>query len=198
MKSVWSAIVVGAMAVMMAAPAAAQQDADARELAAYRLTKEGLDRYAATMRALPGELRKDPRFAEMGKLQAELDRLEEKDDPTDADVKRMEAIEARLEELDQATDISMSEGSLAEIEAGIRKHPPLAAAIKAGGMTPREYATFTLVLFQASMAVGMQKAGLMKELPKEIAPENLKFVEQHEQELLKLQKEMEALAPRER
>lgn len=199
MKIVRSAIVLAAMAVamavMMAAPAAAQQDADAQELAAYRLTKEGLDRYTATMRALPGELRRDPRFAEMGKLQAELDRLQEKDDPTDADVKRMEAIEARLEQLDEATDMSMSDGSLADIEAGIRKNPALAAAIKAGGMTPREYAKFTLVLFQASMAVGMQKAGLLKELPKEIAPANLKFVEQYEQELVKLQKDMEALAP---
>lgn len=195
MKSVWSAFAVAAMAAMMTAPAAAQQDADAKALAAYRLTKDGLDRFTATMRALAGELRKDPRFAEMGTLQAELDRLQDKDDPTDADVKRMEALEARLGQLEEATDMSMGEGSLADIEARIRKHPPLAAALEAGGMTPREYATFSLVLFQASLAVGMQKAGLMKELPKEIAPENVEFVEQYEQELVKLQKDMEALAP---
>jgi hypothetical protein len=181
------------LALAAGANAAAAQDADAKELLAYRLTKENLDRYATVMKTLFVEVKKDPRFAEMGKLQAELDRLTDKDNPTAADERRMEELEARIEQLEEATDFGMNAGSLAEMEARIRKDPAISAAVKAGGMAPREYAKFTLVLFQASMAVGMQRAGLLKELPKDIAPENVRFVEQHEKELEALQRQMEAL-----
>lgn len=175
--------------------AAQQADADRKELAEYRLTSEGLDRYSAVLRALVGELRKDPRFQEMAKVEAEIRRLDSKDDPTDEEVTRLDELEERLAQLEESTDLSMSDGSLADIEAQIRKNPAMAAAVKAGGFTPREYAKFTLTLFQASMAVGMQKAGLLKEMPKDIPPENVAFVQQHEQQLAKLQQEMEALAP---
>jgi hypothetical protein len=181
------------LALVACGKAAAAQDADMKELSAYRLTKENLDRYGTVMKALFVEIKKDPRFAEMGKLQAELERLSSKDDPTAADERRMEELEARLEQLEEATDLAMNEDSLSDMEARIRTDPALSAAVKAGGMAPREYAKFTLVLLQASMVVGMQRAGLLKELPKDIAAENVRFVEQHEKELAALQRQMEAL-----
>jgi hypothetical protein len=183
-----------AIALAAGAGAAAVQDADEKELAAYRLTREGLDRYAAVMKALLVEMKTDPRFAEIAKIQAAIDRLQDKDELTAADEKRLEELEAKLEQLEAATALSLDDGSLADLEAQIRKNPAMTAALKTGGMAPREYAKFSIVLFQASMAVGMKRAGLLKELPKEIAAENVRFVEQHEKELEVLQRQLEALS----
>jgi hypothetical protein len=187
---VWGLVV---FALVAGVHVAAAQDADAKELLAYRLTKENLDRYAATMKALFVEVKKDPRFAEMGKIQAEIERISDKDELTAADEKRLDELEARLEKLEEATDLAINERSLSGMEARIRTDPALSAAVKAGGMAPRDYAKFTIVLFQASMVVGMQRAGLLKEMPKDIAPENIRFVEQHEKELEAIQRQLEAL-----
>jgi hypothetical protein len=196
MRRTLTAMACGLLAIALAAGAGATavQDADEKELAAYRLTKEGLDRYAAVMKTLLVEMKTDPRFAEIAKIQAEIDRLHDKDELTAADEKRLEELEAKLEQLDTATALSLGDGSLSELEAQIRKNPTMTAALKTGGMAPREFAKFSIVLFQASMAVGMQRAGLLKELPKEIAAENVRFVEQHEKELEALQRQLEALS----
>jgi hypothetical protein len=42
----------------------------------------------------------------------------------------------------------------------------------------------------ASFAAGMQKAGMLKELPKEVNAENVKVILEHEAELQKLQEEL--------
>jgi hypothetical protein len=183
-----------ALALMMSTGAHGAQSADEKELAAYRLTKEGLDRYTAVMHALVVEMKKDTRFQEMGKIQAEIERLNNKDELTAADEKRLDELEARLERLERETNISLQDGSLSDIESQIRKNPTAMAALKAGGMDARDYAKFTLLLFQASMAVGMQRAGLLKELPEGVSAENVKFVQQHEKELEALQRQMEALS----
>jgi hypothetical protein len=182
-------------AALTAAPHAAPQDPDLKELAAYRLTKATLDKYRAAMPAIAKALMADPRLQEAARLEAEREKLEMKDELTAADAARIEQIDARLEAIEQATELPFSEGSLSEIEAGIRARPALAAALQANGLAPREFATFTLVLFQASRVVGLEKAGLLKELPKEIARENVEFVRQHEAELAQMQKELEARAP---
>lgn len=180
---------------LVASPAAAQPDADMKELQAYRLTKATLDRYRAAMPAIAKAIASDPRVQEAGRLQAELEKLEQKQELTAADEARIEQIQARLDELEEAADLPFSEGSLSEIEEGLRSRPPLAAALQANGLTPREFAKFTLVLFQAGMVVGLEKAGMLKELPEAVAKENIEFVRQHEAELEQMQKELEALAP---
>lgn len=194
-RTMVSGLAVLALVAGAGAAAAQQADADMKELAAYRLTKEGLDKYAVVLRTLVVELPKDPAFQEMAKLEAELERLDAKDELTAADEKRIDAIEARMEQLEGAVELSMTDGDLDDVEAQILKSRAMATAIKAGGMSAREYAKFTLALFQASMVAGMQKAGLLKELPKEISAENVQFALKHEQELQKIQQEMEALSP---
>ena len=62
-------------------------------------------------------------------------------------------------------------------------------------MSARDYSVFTLVLFQSALTAGLKKSGLLKELPKEVNPENVKFVEEHEKELEAMRRELEALAP---
>jgi hypothetical protein len=49
-----------------------------------------------------------------------------------------------------------------------------------------------LSMMQAGMVAGFKKAGMLKEIPKDVSPENVKFMEEHEAQLKALQQEMEA------
>ncbi|HWK09399.1 MAG TPA: hypothetical protein VNR64_05075, partial [Vicinamibacterales bacterium] len=74
-----------------------------------------------------------------------------------------------------------------EMAAKIKTFPPLANALSKEGVAPREYAVFTLAVLQAGMAAGMQKAGMLKQLPPGVNSENVKFILDHEAEFKKLQ-----------
>ena len=185
------------------AQTAAQGDADTKEVAAYRLTTDNLARAAAATRAMVAELQKDPKFQQIAKLGAEIDALEKaveaKEEPTDAELEKLAALKAQYEELEQSFSAGISMGdsdTLSDMERNIASFPILANSLRAAGMTPREYAKFTMALFTSAMAAGMKKAGLMKELPKEFSAENVEFVLKHEAELAALQKEWQALNPR--
>jgi len=165
-------------------------DPDLREMAAYTLTLDTLNKVTRVNQALYAAMKKGPRYAEQTKLQAELDAIQKKDETTEADDKRQEAIEARLEALEKSDDDSMNMGdakNLDEMAARVQKFQPMLAALKAEGMAPREYAKFVMALIQAGFAAGMQKAGMLKETPAGINPANIKFVLEHEAELKKLQ-----------
>jgi hypothetical protein len=86
--------------------------------------------------------------------------------------------------------------SLTDIEAAIRREPIMAGALKSAGMSPRDYAKFALAFFQAAMVSGMQKSGMVKEIPKELEAkinlENIKFVEAHDAEIKALMAELQA------
>jgi hypothetical protein len=82
--------------------------------------------------------------------------------------------------------------TLADFATRINKEPRLAAAIAAANLNPREYATLTLSYFPAMFAYGLKKQGAIKELPKDILPENLALIEANEVELTRLNKELEA------
>jgi calcineurin-like phosphoesterase family protein len=72
--------------------------------------------------------------------------------------------------------------------------PAMANAIRSAGLTPREYSKISLVMFQAMMVHGFQKAAANKELPKEFAgsvlAENIKFVADNEAEITRLLERM--------
>jgi hypothetical protein len=80
--------------------------------------------------------------------------------------------------------------TLVEFVSRIDKEPKLAAAVKAAGLTSREYATLTLCYYPAFMAYGAKKEG--KGVPKDILPDNLKLIEANEAELTRLNHELEA------
>jgi hypothetical protein len=70
------------------------------------------------------------------------------------------------------------------------------AALNAAGLAPREYSKYMLASMMAGMVAGFQKSGMLKELPanlKEVHPDNVKFMIDHEAELTAMQKEMEKL-----
>jgi hypothetical protein len=180
----------------LVAPAAAQPDADAKEIAAYRLTMERVKKMMSATRAMAREMMQDPKIRESRKIEAELEALEKKDELTEADEKRMEELSMRQEQLEEEIDnpLGGDTKNLDEMEARIRKSPALVQALGKEGVAPREYATFWIVYLQAAFAHGFQKSGMLKELPKDVHPENVKFIADHEAEIQAMQKELEGLS----
>jgi hypothetical protein len=82
--------------------------------------------------------------------------------------------------------------TLADLVAQIDRQPRLAAAIKDAGLTSREYATLTLCYYPAMFAYSAKKSGAIKELPKDILPENVALIEANEAELTRINHELEA------
>ncbi len=190
---VWGLLAAALLSVAPPAPQA--KDADSQELASYRLTMETVNRVAAATRAMVVELKGDPRFQEIAKVSTDIKALEGKAETTEAEDARLEALRARKEELSDALKgPSLGDaGSLSEMEAEIRKVPPLMAGLRSANVAPREYAKFILASLQAGMVAGLKKQGLLKAVPKDVSPENVQFMESHEAELQALQKELSAL-----
>ncbi len=187
--------VVATVLVSAVAPAAPQGDADTREIAAYRLSMDVVNQVAAATRAMVVELRRDPHFQEIAKLDAEIAALEKKEEKTEAEDARLEQLRTRKEEAaDALKGPSFDDAkSLTEMDAQIRRVPSLMAGLRWANMTPRDYAKFMLASIQAGMVAGLKKQGLLKELPKDVPVENVRFMETHEAELQALQKELAAL-----
>ena len=191
------ALLLASMISGLSAQGARPSDADLKEIANYKLTMETVEKVKVATRAMIAEIKKDPKYQQLLKLEAEIDALEKKDDRTEAEDAKLAALNEEKEKLESASDGPLSLGqanSLSEMEANIRKSPPIANALQSAGMSPREYSTFMMAMIQASMVAGFKKAGMMKELPKEVNPENVKFIEEHEAELKAMQAEFEKLA----
>ena len=194
----WFRFVVLTVACSGSAPFAsarpAQSDADSKEIAAYRLTLDALAKVTNINRTMVQQMMKDPKLQESARINEELDGLSEKDELTEADEKRMEELSARMEQLEDVSNpLGGDAKSLSEMEARMKKYPPLMQALAREGMTAREYAKFWLAFIQAAFAHGFQKSGMLKELPPDVNKENVKFIAEHEAELQAMQKELEAL-----
>jgi hypothetical protein len=190
------ALMSAAVACTAVASAQPAMTADAKEIANYRLSMEGLNKVAVAMRSIIGEMKKDPRFQEALTADAEIKALEKKGELTAAEQQRIEQLRARKEELSKVLS-GMSMGNadtLSDMEAQIRKVPQVMAGLRVADMTPRDYAKFMLTMLQASMVAGLKKHGVAMQLPIEVAPENVKFIEEHEAELKALQEEWKALS----
>lgn len=179
----------------LAAQGARLASADAKELFAYRLTMETVTKVQAATRSMIAELRSDPGFQKQLKVEAEIEALRKKDELTEAEDARLAALEEEKEKLEEASELNLgSATSLDEMEASVKKSPIVTGALKQAGLSPREYGTFIMAMIQASMMAGFKKAGMIKELPKDVNPDNVKFVEEHEAELKAMQAEFEALS----
>lgn len=176
--------------------------ADSKELASYRLTMETTKKVYGLMRSMAQEMANDPKVRALKKTKAEIEALSKKDELTDAESARLEKLTMQAEQQEDALEQgsgSLNLGNaqnLNEMEAGIKAHPQMMAALTKAGLTPREYSKYFLASLMAGMVAGFQKSGLLKELPKELKevnPENVKFMVEHEAELAAMQKEMAAL-----
>jgi hypothetical protein len=173
-----------------------ENEADVKEMASYRLTMDGVRKVAVVMRAAAEEQKKDPKYQELAKTEAELEALRKKDEPTDAEMGRIEELSAKQRQLKDTMDSASSINdakTLDEMAAQLQKEPRLAAALASAGMSAREFSKFMFAMLGASFAASLQKSGMLKELPKEVNAENVKFILEHEAELQKLQEEMKGL-----
>jgi len=192
------AIVVSLVPALPPQSAAAKvrSDADMKELASYTLTMDTLNKVDRVIQRVTAEMKKDPKVIETTKLKAELKALTDKDDTTEAEDKRMETIRERLEALESSDDnnsMSVGDGQdLNAMAAKIQALPAAASALRAEGLSAREFSKFMVALLQAGLAAGMQKAGLIKTTPEGTNPANIRFMLEHEAELQKMQKAWDA------
>lgn len=189
--------VVFTLVSALAVPAYAGQDVDpdAKEIAAYRLTAPALAKVVNVNRALLAGMRNDPKFRETLDVEKEIGALESKQSLTEAEEQRLDALRERRAELEDAVDnpLGGDTKTLGEMEARIREYPPLMQALQKEGMSPRDYAKFWLAFVQAAFVQGFKKSGMLKEIPAEVNPENVKFVEDHAAEIEAMQQEFAAL-----
>lgn len=196
--SLVSSVLVLLASLALAAQPSATTAADVAEVKSYRLTETNLKQFIAATRNILAASQNDPRYQKLAALQTERKALEAKDDPSDAEIERMETLDAEIEQAEEALpSMEGHDESLSEMEAAMRKEPALMKALTQAGMTPREYATFSVAFAQASLVYGMQKAGMIKQLSKELEAmvnmDNVKFIEQHEDQIKALTAEFEKL-----
>jgi len=179
------AVAPGAAHAQAAEARAAQ---DQRELQAYVLTMAVLEKVAKANRAAAAAAAKDPARQKLEKKEAELAALEAKDEITEADQARMEALAeeiARLEDAEGA-DAGADWGeamTVAGLTRRIDATPAAAAAVRAVGLTSREYALASLALINAKLADTMIQQKLLKQAPPEVSQRNLEFVRAHAKEI---------------
>jgi len=166
----------------------AEIDRDVQELRAYRLTMPKVKQMAAATLAYAQAQSRDPRVQARRQREKELTALEAKSAArlTDADQKRLEELRAKLEAEDAEAARNGDDQepkTLGDMARRIDREPDLANAIRSVGLTTREYSLLTLSFFNAMFAHGMKKAGTIKELPSDILPENIAFIQSNEAEL---------------
>jgi hypothetical protein len=163
-------------------------DRDVQELRAYRLTMPKVRQMAAATLAYAQAQSRDPRAQARRQREKDLTALEAKSAArlTEAEQKRLEELRAKLEAEDaEAARRGDDEEpkTLGDMARRIDREPDLANAIRSAGLTTREYSLLTLTFFNAMFAEGMKKAGTIKELPADILPENVAFIQANEAEL---------------
>jgi hypothetical protein len=174
----------------------AEVDRDVQELRQYRLSMPKIKQMAAATMAFAREVEKDPAARASKQLDREIEALETKGSLTEPQQKQLEQLRSKREALDQAESDKDGDDAepktLADMARRIDREPRLASAIKSTGLTSHEYSLITLSFFQAMFAHMMQKSGALKELPKEVSPENVQFVQQNEAELTSIFSELQA------
>ena len=148
--NVGRALAVAAVALLVLAGNAPAQDADTKEVAAYRFTEATFAKYLRASRALAAAA---------------------KSMPVDT------ASDARDEEDEGDTDSGTK--SLAEITAGYDSIPEARRAITSAGLTTREFVVFSFALLQAGMAAAVVEQVGWANLPPDIARSNVEFYQRH-------------------
>ena len=168
-------------------PAAAQAaaDADTREVQAYRLTLPKLKQLNAAMADLRRQRDADPAYQQVLKKKKELAELSEKEAPTDSDQERMDRLEAEIREAEEAEDApeDSKDQSLTAMAQRMAADPRIAGALKRAGLAPREAATMQLAFIQVAFTVGLLESGTIKEMPKDVNPENVTFLQANRAEI---------------
>ena len=167
------------LASLAPVPAGAQgrpADADTREVLAYTLTMPKLRQLNQVLEDLYRQQEADPAYQRLLAKKRELAALNEKDELTDAEQERMARLEEEIAEAEDAEDDAEDvDQSLSAMAARMAADPRMAGALKRAGLEAREAVTIQLAVFQAALAAGLLESGTVKEIPKEVNAENVKF-----------------------
>jgi multidrug efflux pump subunit AcrB len=175
----------------------AEIDRDVQELRSYRLTMPKVREMAVATLAYAQAQSRDPKVQARRQREKELTALEAKSEArlTAAEQKRREELRAKLEAEDAEAERRGDDEepkTLSDMARRIEREPDLANAIRSAGLTTREYSLVTLSFFNAMFAHGMKKAGTIKEIPADILPENIAFIQSNEAELNSLFAQLQA------
>jgi hypothetical protein len=124
-----------------------------RDLALYRLTEPVFKQFVEASRLIGPATRADPRFADDPLFTTEVALLGD----------------ARTE--------------AARLDARLQDEPVLAHALRTAGLSSREYTKFALGLLAARLAHGFLESGVLRSVPDGPAADNVKFVDEHLQEV---------------
>jgi hypothetical protein len=170
--------------VPAALAAQANTDADTREVMAYRLTMPKLRQLNAVFSDIQRQREADPAYKALLAKKREVEALNAKDELTDAEAARLEQLEEEIAGMEDAEDEAMdADQSLSDLGKRMAADPHISAALKRAGLAPREAATLQLAWFQAAFTVGLLEAGTIKEIPKEVNTENVKFYQANRAEI---------------
>ncbi len=97
----------------------------------------------------------------------------QKDDP---------ALKRQMDDDNSKNPSNTIAGSVATIE----KYPPVVNALKSAGLPPRDFVVMTYTLINSAAAVHMKRAGVMKEYPDSVLPDNVTFVEKNYDRISKI------------
>jgi len=160
------------------------QDADTREVLAYRLTMPKLRQLNQVFLDLQRQRAADPAWQALQKKKQELAALGEKDELSDAEQDRMARLEAEIEEAEQADEMPEDQDqSLSAMAERLASDPRTAAALKKAGLAPREAATMSMALLQAAFTVGLLDSGTITSVPKDASAENVTFYQANRAEI---------------
>jgi hypothetical protein len=149
------------LAVLMTIPVCAHATSqprafDAKELAEYRLTLPVFERFVDASDQIAAVTRGDQRFVEQPLFTREVSVLGD------------------------ATVMAR------ELETRLSNDSALAEALRAAGLSAREYTTFALTLFGARLAHGFMSSGALRSVPKGVATDNVQFVAEHISAVIKV------------
>jgi len=136
------------------APAVAQAPPGSRELAAYRLTEPVFRQFQDASR----------RIGEVSATEA-----------------RFRYAPLLTREIVQSEDAS---SAAAQLMARLDHEPAFVEALRASGLTTREYTMFALALVGARLAHGFVESGALRAVPGGVPADNVAFVGAHLQEVL--------------
>lgn len=130
------------------------------ELTDYRLTLPVFTQFKEASRLIANVTRDDPRFTHAPLFTKEV------------------VLSGELQEMAIA------------LEARLTHDPPLASALRDGGMTPHDYTKFALILFAARFAHGFVESGVLRTTFGGVAGENVKFVDAHKTQVVEVLMQM--------
>jgi hypothetical protein len=177
--------VVSSVSARLHAQDKAEIDRDVQELREYRLTLPKVRQMAEATIAFAQASARDPKELARRKRETELNAIEAKPAGTltASEQRRLQELRAQqaADEAEAARSGDDQEPkTLGDMAKRVEREPALSAAVKSAGLSAREYAMISLVLFQTKFAHDMSKAGRVKEMPKDILPANLEFIDANE------------------